>query len=69
MKEVMKLLMQPRCLRVKNYYYFIAGLDTPLLHLCHAFIRVFLVHVLGNPLYVMLVSLLNIQGFPILVWV
>uniref|UniRef100_A0A0A8XQH5 Uncharacterized protein n=1 Tax=Arundo donax TaxID=35708 RepID=A0A0A8XQH5_ARUDO len=69
MKEVIKLLLQPRCLHVRNYYYFIAGLDTPLLLLFLAFICLFLMHVLGNPLYVMLVSLLNIQGFYILVWV
>jgi len=68
MKEVMKSLLHPRCLHVKNYYYFTAGLDTPLLLLCLVVILRFLMHVLGNLLYVMHVSLINIQEFPILVW-
>jgi len=45
------------------------GLDTPLLLLCLVVILHFLMRVLKNLLYVMHVNMLNIQEFPILVWV
>ena len=69
LKEVMKLFLHPKCLHVKNYYYSTAGLDTPLLLLYLVVILHFLMRVLKNLLYVMHVNMLNIQEFPILVWV
>ena len=41
MKEVMKLLLHPKCLHVKNYYYSTAGLDTPLLLLSRSYPTLF----------------------------
>ena len=54
--EVMKLHLQHKCLHVKNYYCFIAGLGIPLLLLCLIVILLFLVLVIKNLLYVMLAS-------------